>query len=437
MFCWLVGVAVISECRGWSATSHWVPGARRFAMASLSADSNSAGGLTCYTAPGIVFANAEAVRLHYQSDWHRYNLKRKVGGLPPIPKEAFARRVAAALRLQEQAKIKEKKTGHLKHGSRKGASRTAARPPVAPPSSMDVDEAKMHPVDLLESLTPADLNKRISSLHSIFDDRSFDTVEESVQYMGDKFQFFIPDLAYLADLNGLIRYCSAKVRLGRICLYCNRQFKSAQAVQGHMRDMMHCRINQTNEDDFFDEFSEYYEWPVEEGMLNAEEYAQSAGVDIASSAVEGERMEVGEEMAASPARGRPVVSATVEVLPSGELMVQSKDGLRKIIGSREFNNYYKQNIRPMDTRDAVEATRRETLMRHYKNAGISTTTSDTKALSTFANRQAKFWSSTQIALQRGRDKAEWKARKRQETTNNQLKHTQFRGKHGEGVGVHG
>ena len=149
-------------------------------MASLSADNNNAAGrLTCYTAPGIVFENADAIRLHYQSDWHRYNLKRKVGGLPPIPKEAFARRVAAALRLQEQAKIKEKKTGHLKHGSRKGAAR-AARPPVVPSSSMDVDEAKMHPVDLLESLTPADLNKRISSLHSIFDDRSFDTVEENI-----------------------------------------------------------------------------------------------------------------------------------------------------------------------------------------------------------------------------------------------------------------
>lgn len=43
------------------------------------------------------FANIKAHRAHYKSDWHRYNLKRKVAGLGPMPEEMFnAKRDAGA-----------------------------------------------------------------------------------------------------------------------------------------------------------------------------------------------------------------------------------------------------------------------------------------------------------------------------------------------------
>ena len=32
----------------------------------------------CYTAPGEVFHSEEEMKDHYRSEWHRYNLKRKV-----------------------------------------------------------------------------------------------------------------------------------------------------------------------------------------------------------------------------------------------------------------------------------------------------------------------------------------------------------------------
>ena len=55
---------------------------------------------TCYTAPGVVFASEEEMKEHYRSDWHRYNLKRKVAGLAPLPlvvyEERAAREAAAA-----------------------------------------------------------------------------------------------------------------------------------------------------------------------------------------------------------------------------------------------------------------------------------------------------------------------------------------------------
>ena len=44
----------------------------------------------------------------------------------------------------------------------------------------------------------------------------------------------------------------------------------------------------------------------------------------------------------------------MELLQSGEIVVTGKDGGRKLVGTREFNRYYKQNIRPEDNRDSVQ-----------------------------------------------------------------------------------
>ena len=38
---------------------------------------------------GKFFVDKEALQEHYRSDFHRYNLKRKVAGLPPVTREWF------------------------------------------------------------------------------------------------------------------------------------------------------------------------------------------------------------------------------------------------------------------------------------------------------------------------------------------------------------
>ena len=40
-------------------------------------------------------ASAELQRAHYKTDWHRYNLKRKVAELPPVTAEDFTQKVLA------------------------------------------------------------------------------------------------------------------------------------------------------------------------------------------------------------------------------------------------------------------------------------------------------------------------------------------------------
>lgn len=41
----------------------------------------------------VGFKDGELQRLHYKTDWHRYNLKRKVAELPPVTAEDFQTRV--------------------------------------------------------------------------------------------------------------------------------------------------------------------------------------------------------------------------------------------------------------------------------------------------------------------------------------------------------
>lgn len=66
---------------------------------------------TCNTC-GLSFPTADLQRLHMKTDWHRYNLKRRVASLPPISSEIFAEKI-----LQQQAQ--EDQTEALNTG-RKG-----------------------------------------------------------------------------------------------------------------------------------------------------------------------------------------------------------------------------------------------------------------------------------------------------------------------------
>ena len=48
--------------------------------------------LTCISCR-VAFNDADLQRDHYKSEWHRYNLKRKIAELPPITLENFDNRI--------------------------------------------------------------------------------------------------------------------------------------------------------------------------------------------------------------------------------------------------------------------------------------------------------------------------------------------------------
>ncbi|TRZ00581.1 hypothetical protein DNTS_030541 [Danionella cerebrum] len=50
----------------------------------------------------VQFADGEVQRAHYKTDWHRYNLKRKVADMPPVTAENFQERVLVQRAAAEQ-----------------------------------------------------------------------------------------------------------------------------------------------------------------------------------------------------------------------------------------------------------------------------------------------------------------------------------------------
>ena len=194
--------------------------------------------LSCYTAPGVLFESPQALREHYKTDWHRYNLKRKVAGLPPISAASFTKRREAALKLREKAAAPQKGANHLskskksraKFGRQKNkaaAPTSTSTPPATTTTEGETKTAKesgsgskdstMEQSIDLDTVTATQLRRAANSTFSIFDKETFGTVEENMEYMFTKYNFQLPDTKYIDDLDGMIKYCVAKVRLGRMC----------------------------------------------------------------------------------------------------------------------------------------------------------------------------------------------------------------------------
>jgi len=172
---------------------------------------------------------------------------------------------------------------------------------------------------------------------SLFDEKEFSTSDDCVRYMQETYGFFLPDQQYLTDVDGLLTYLGEKVKIGGICLYCQKRLKPGWPCQAHMRDKSHCKIRYEEGVDA-DEFEDFY--------------------DFTSSYAEGELDSDGELVDEEDEDG-PQLKAT------GEL--QLADG--RIIGHRKFRRIYNQYFAPEDTRPAVLMEKREALIRTEQRVG--------------------------------------------------------------------
>lgn len=98
----------------------------------------------------------------------------------------------------------------------------------------------------------------------------------NVHHMDKIHGMFIPEQAYLVDLEGLINYLYKKISENHECLYCHRLKNSLSAVQTHMRDKGHCMIAFETEEEmievgqFYDFRSSYSDQDDDEDMQDKE-----------------------------------------------------------------------------------------------------------------------------------------------------------------------
>ena len=95
----------------------------------------------------------------------------------------------------------------------------------------------------------------------LFCNQNSDTMQSSLEHMSSQHSFFIPDMEYVIDVEGLVTYMGERVGQGHICMWCGhlgRQFPSTEAVQKHMIDKGHCKM--FHEGEVLLEYSDFYDY---------------------------------------------------------------------------------------------------------------------------------------------------------------------------------
>ncbi|CEG49636.1 cytoplasmic protein [Plasmopara halstedii] len=379
---------------------------------------------TC-TACRLEFTSFLEQKDHFRMDWHRYNLKRKVVELPPISEEQFELRMrkvreekeaqAARDPKQKQRTRKDelKKAGvksmlkcvpcnklfttrnaHENHLSSKKHIDNAKKIPdsadmvaiVDKPvqgvmldaiSAQDTDfgnPTELTAEELAEEIEEYKKHVPLEKEDCIFCSHHATDLNSSLTHMLKEHGFFIPDLDYLVDLEGLISYVAEKVKVGFYCLYCNgkgKSFRSYQDVQKHMTSLSHCKLRYEEED--LNELLEFYDFSMQYNTNKIASTDEEVQWETDSEA----SIDSDEDVTEENVSNHEAEEDTIEVSETGELVLAS--GRR--LGRREFRRYYRQRFRPDETRASVLAAHKENLLLAYQSAGVDHRTGST-ALST-------------------------------------------------------
>eukprot|EP00053_Salpingoeca_punica_P009887 m.89001 g.89001 ORF g.89001 m.89001 type:complete len:453 (-) comp15210_c0_seq1:177-1535(-) len=396
------------------------------------ADSRTA--FTCISC-GVGFPTSEDQRTHYKTDWHRYNLKRKVAGMLPVTAASFRERVlqqqadratAAAgpaavpaceccakqfssenayknhinsNKHKEALALMEKKQQQQSRTAKTAATSTtnnnnptseqqssAPMDGVAAPSNQvsvsapaagklsattstssaaskrveikdkdaamlsdeegqdddeddDDEDGDWEDVDEEEEEGAANMDEDVDETEElkstlklsdcIFCTSELDSFEASLKHMASTHSFFVPDMEFLVDMEGLIGYLQQKVSAYYVCIYCNKIFNSLDATRKHMAAKGHCKIDYS-----------------EDGALEVSEY-----YDFSSSYPDWQEAKGTEDNELALPNGM----SGVNVSDAGTLGLELPSGA--VAGHRDLRRYYRQRFRSQDNRDSVVTSR--------------------------------------------------------------------------------
>ncbi|XP_046382892.1 zinc finger protein 622 [Ischnura elegans] len=333
----------------------------------------------------VAFKNSEVQRQHYKSDWHRYNLKRRVAELPPVSAEEFQRRVLLQ-REKDEAENKEssvycnycKKSfnnqksyeNHLnskKHrdsvssyinensvsasnnvdskskiasGSGSSGSKSGPREFVNRQDArrrMDSDISTDSEIEEVDSDEWEEISGEAIPVNDcLFCNHHSCNVEKNLKHMTLVHSFFVPDVEYVVDMDGLLTYLGEKVGEGFMCLWCNtrgRTFYSLEAVRKHMIDKGHCKM--LHEGEALAEYVDFYD------------YSSSYPTDSEN----------------------PDEEVMIPVLEDSDYTLTLPSGA--VIGHRSLMRYYRQNLNP--NRSLVLQKGIHRVIAQYKSLGCATT----------------------------------------------------------------
>lgn len=318
---------------------------------------------TCLTCR-VSLGSADNQRDHYKTEWHIYNLKRKLNQLTPLPEaeyqvvlqkhtaEATPEAPAEATFYCDTCrKIFYNEKAFIQHNTSKKHLTmlvTSKRTHKASTSSDTQSPVKVDPqIVSKENEEKSSTTETAAKIEDVvvvdgdaddFNDSDWEEVESDEEilegipineclfcseesadmtanlvHMSHMHTFFIPDVEFCIDLKGLLNYLGIKIASGRCCLYCSeygKQFASKKSAQQHMLDKGHSKIKMDQSSETLLEFEDFYDYST--SYPDGEE--PTAEVDLDELALDGGDYQL--------------------KLPSGN-----------VIGHRSLFVYYKQNLK--------------------------------------------------------------------------------------------
>ncbi|CDZ98137.1 C2H2-type Zn-finger protein [Phaffia rhodozyma] len=255
---------------------------------------------TCLSC-SVAFLSPDEQRDHMRSDWHRYNMKRRVANLPPVSAALFNRKVierrnenaVTATKKGETCRLcmksfasqgayrthvesKKHRDAEVKEATRlfqasvlasqasteadpsnesnlpertptaeeldtvpsySGPSNSSTAPRAPPTLSADVDATEEEINDTIDNKI-AYARLRLLPTSCLFCSHPNATQEAAIEHMNIAHGFFIPDQEFLVDQEGLMLYLTEKVAIGNVCLYCNGKGKEYKSLEAVRKHMI-------------------------------------------------------------------------------------------------------------------------------------------------------------------------------------------------------
>lgn len=192
----------------------------------------------------VKFESLVLQKEHFKTQWHSYNLKRKICNLDTIDLVNFNEILSNERALKDKLISIETSVGDKDYDD---------------DDDEDWEDIEQEPDKNEEERL---LSRVIKSETCLFCGCKSADIKSNLRHMNSLHGFFIPEEQYLVDLEGYMEYLGFKVGAGGICLWCNKQFASIHGLRLHMISKNHCKILYDQEEAL--EFKEFYDYSSQE-----------------------------------------------------------------------------------------------------------------------------------------------------------------------------
>ena len=230
-------------------------------------------------------------------------------------------------RSARQFEIHYESRKHYQRAAAKGVS--PAPPPEMVAAAEAYDAAHVTLLDMDDEALAKELSRRprLTSSECLFCNHKAENIEQNMLHMAEEHSFFVPDLEYCVDLEGLLGYLGEQITVWNRCICCSPEkgiFRSLQAVRAHMSSLQHCRMR--------------YEDPAE--YVSFYDFEECPFMRVVDEDEDG-------NLVIDPAKAGPVLADN-----GYELLLP--DG--RVVGHRSMATTYAQNVRTPDWREQVLRT---------------------------------------------------------------------------------